>query len=302
MNGVNQRAREPPRGRPPMPAGGRRRRAVVPVVAVPVVAVRVAVRVRVGCLVLCVHVPVHSSPCSVRVLGQILHERVEVGLGDRRLERRHRPGLLVRAARRPSGSTSAWRMKSSSDNPCGLRPLAQIVERRADPRPAPTGIALNLWQAMQPLSRNDLLSCRTAVTAPVSGVRRLLAPGLELRLRHHDRLTAHQRVAEAAQLGADHREGAEPVRRDHDLLGIARNGVLLLRELRHPERVDDVPGDQRQLELPVDRHAQHRVVGLALVVGELPCELLCDRLDLQRVVAGIAVLREDDRARRCRSP
>src|SRR5512133_1763454 len=65
-------------------------------------------------------------------------------------------------------------------------------------------------------------------------------PLVEVRLAHDDDGRPHHGVPEATELGADDREGPELVRRHRDLGRDARHSVLLLPELRNPERVDDV--------------------------------------------------------------
>ena len=71
-------------------------------------------------------------------------------------------------------------------------------------------------------------------------------------------------------------------RRDHELVVLAGNRVLLLRELGHPERVDDVL--RRDVELDVAVARERQVAGrLAVRVRERPGELLRDHLHLQRV-------------------
>src|SRR5207253_2847295 len=63
-------------------------------------------------------------------------------------------------------------------------------------------------------------------------------PGLERGRLQHDRLRAHERMSETAELRADHRVGAYLVRGDDELLVVARRvrqRVLLLAELGHPE-------------------------------------------------------------------
>src|SRR4029078_1469212 len=72
------------------------------------------------------------------------------------------------------------------------------------------------------------------------GVRLALDPAVEGLLGHHDRLRAHDGVPEPAELRADHRIRADLVRRDVELRDLAGDRVLLLPELRHPERVEDV--------------------------------------------------------------
>ena len=76
---------------------------------------------------------------------------------------------------------------------------------------------------------------------------------------------------------------------------IVRHDVLLLAHLGDPERVDHVARRHLELDAPVDRH--HENVGLhASFVVEAPGELLREHLDLERVVARVRVLREDDGA------
>ena len=85
-------------------------------------------------------------------------------------------------------------------------------------------------------------------------------------------------------------------RRDHELRQLARHGVLLLPELRHPEGVEHV--DRAQLE-HVSRPSGRRSIPVATPFGysKLPRELLRRDPDAERVGAGAVVLREHDRAR-----
>ena len=95
-------------------------------------------------------------------------------------------------------------------------------------------------------------------------------------------------MAEPAELGADHGIGAELVRRDHELVSCPGHGVLLLPELRNPERVDDVERGQVQLDRPVERETELRRGQVSLArVRERPGELARGHVDVQWVRAGI---------------
>ena len=92
---------------------------------------------------------------------------------------------------------------------------AALQSRRGRARPSRSrpGSALNVWQAPQPF----VVKIATAGSPPPpppplggGGLPELLYHFVIRGLRHHDRLAAHQRMAETAELGADHRVGAEP--------------------------------------------------------------------------------------------
>ena len=86
-------------------------------------------------------------------------------------------------------------------------------------------------------------------------------------------MAAHHRVPEAAELGADDGERAGARGRDDERVVLAGHRVLLLRELRHPERMDDVVRGDVELRVPARGQGQ-RAVGLAVRIGERPGELL----------------------------
>src|SRR5687767_11083458 len=102
----------------------------------------------------------------------------------------------------------------------------------------------------------------------------VLEPAVKLALGDHAHVLAHRGVADPAQLGARDLVAADPVRREADLGGEARHGVRLEPELGDPERVDDVPG----LDPEVDRAVlgQHELGRAHLLGGVLegPGELL----------------------------
>ena len=121
----------------------------------------------------------------------------------------------------------------------------------------------------------------------------------EARGREHDRRAAHERVPEAAELGADDRVGAELRRRDLERVRLAGHGVLLLTELGHPERVQHVLGLDLQNRGAVDRHVEVRrddAFGRPVLVLEEPGELLGDHVDVERVLRRRPVVVQHDRA------
>ena len=188
---------------------------------------------------------VGGDGCHVRVvspllarLDQILDERVELRL------RQASRTAASRSSGSPSrtyafGSTIDSRMNVLERLAGALRVLRQLVEVGADlaasrrPRSAcgTSRTALFLKTAAP-----DDRRC-SATPSPSSGSFSHLSKAACVITIACD---AHHRVAEPAELGADHRVGADLGRRDVELRVDARHRVLLLPELRHPERVDDV--------------------------------------------------------------
>ena len=104
-------------------------------------------------------------------------------------------------------------------------------------------------------------------------------------------------MTEPAELGTDKRKAASSGGRDDDFRIEAWHEILLLTHLRDPERVDHVGGGHFELDRSVQR--KHELTGAKVsLVGvlESPGELLGEHLDLHRVRAGVAVLREHDGA------
>src|SRR5688572_32157028 len=91
----------------------------------------------------------------------------------------------------------------------------------------------------------------TAATARRGLLALLVEPAVELALGDHAHALAHRGVADPAKLGAHDLVAADPVRRQADLGGQARHGVRLEPELRDPERVDDVPGPDPEVDRAV---------------------------------------------------
>ena len=145
--------------------------------------------------------------------------------------------------------------------------------------------ASNTWQPPQPWRSNTEAPW---FSPPASFSRRLLraARRSNVGLLHHLDLRAHQRVAEAAELGADDRVGADLRRRDRELRQLAGDRVLLLPELGHPERVQHV--ERAHLEDRLSRSRGRRSIPADDLVRvlERPRELPRGHLDAQRVRAG----------------
>ena len=84
-------------------------------------------------------------------------------------------------------------------------------------------------------------------------------------------------------------------RRDRELRQLAGHGVLLLAELGHPERVEDVDRAELEDRVAVDGQAQHPVVR-PFGYSKRHANCCAVTLDAERVAAGAVVLREHDRA------
>src|SRR5439155_18562199 len=85
-----------------------------------------------------------------------------------------------------------------------------------------------------------------------------LGPGEEALRAHYLGPRAHQRVAQAAGLGADDRIRPDLVRRTRKRGDGARHGVELLTEFGNPEGVGDVDRRDPELYRHVDRKLQRR--------------------------------------------
>ena len=138
----------------------------------------------------------------------------------------------------------------------------QLVER-SGPTVAFEPASASVWQASQPVSVKSCLAGRGGRRPRRRRRRRRRAwrlarePGAVKAARPHDpHRLAHGRVADAAQLGADHVVLAEPVGRQPDLGGQAGHGVGLEPELRHPEVVQHVLRVDRELDRAVLRAAR----------------------------------------------
>src|SRR5215210_1824641 len=129
------------------------------------------------------------------------------------------------------------------------------------------------------------------------GCRHLLAlaplpggePLLELALRDDAHVGGHERVVEAAELGAAALVRPLAGRAEAEDVVATGYGVLLPRQLRNPPAVVDVEGGDLELGEPLDREVEGVEGDSAVVVLVLPVELV--RLDshLQRVfVARVA--------------
>ena len=216
---------------------------------------------------------------QVRVAGLLGLEDLEAG---DRAQRNDQPEAECRFR---AGGRSAPRPSpgffNAAATPYLLKPM---------PRPSPTNRPLPLVRSL----RLGLLG----------------EPLIELLLRLHDHGGPHRRVTGAAELRADEAERALLVGGDDELvvdpllLRIARgHRIALDPPLRHPERVQDVEGAHRHLELAADRHVQlvggDRSRGVAspdhlLRVLEGPLELLADHVERHPVGSlGLDVVEHD---------
>src|SRR3954471_14548792 len=198
-------------------------------------------------------------------LGEALRD-LRVGLDDRLLDERRVLALqdLVEV-----GAGRAVRARRRQR-------VARAAGRRA-------GAVLAVREQRLRVGRGGLTAAAATTAAPAGGRARAAHPGGELRLRHHVRRLAHERVAQAAQLGADDLVGAErrALRRDAVARRDAGHRVDLHPEVRDPEVVDDVLGLDLELHRLVHGQVQLGAPELpaALVVLEGPGELLAEDLD-----------------------
>ena len=219
---------------------------------------------------------VTSPPSTSR---RELHKRVQLGLRQRLERRRHHVG------REAFLDISLWIHNRLTDELLErharlLCVIGELIEVGTDLPRALRG----LQRVTRAAALADEHSLARRGTTTAHGLPGMVHPRGELVLRHHDHSRAHHRVAEAAELGADDRVGADPVRCDRDVRLDPRDGVLLLAELGDPERMDHVQGLQREARRAVDRQAEDvRGELVVLWIRERPGELLGGDVDLQRV-------------------
>ena len=188
---------------------------------------------------------------------------------------------LVRPAARPAGSLS-----------------------RSGPTFPVAPAAVSVWHAPH------ALFLKTAAPAtPASGDARAcdwpVQPLVERRRRHHDRRRAHHGVAEAAELGADHRERPEPVRRDVQRRHRSRARCPASARTPAPRTNGSRPSTCRSaaIERSIGSRSVPLVRSFASGIAEAPGELLRGHVHAHRVGAEGVVPAEHDGAedRRSRS-
>ena len=198
----------------------------------------------------CVRVRLVTSVTLLGLPGEILDE----------LRRAWRAGSACRssAASRPDSPARCRRPASRSTR------WMNCVERaavRLSPPPASgcrgrgrpcrsRSAGVNVWQPPQPFCWKT-----ASPGGPAAGLPPLFTHASNFAAVEDVDVAAHHGVAEAAELGADDRERAESRRRDDERVVLPRHGVLLLRELGHPERVDDVLRRDVELRVPALRAA-----------------------------------------------
>src|SRR5215218_7110198 len=166
-------------------------------------------------------------PPSLRHLGKVLHQRVELSRLERVAEvRRHDP---VREALRHVGRRVDDRLLDER-LVLALEALVQVGARAA----RRAGVAELVAAAAAGVREDRLAVGRCAAAATTAGLPAargaggpLLQPLVELGLVDDVRGLAHDGVAEAAQLRADDRVLAVPLRRDPQVRVDARHGVDL---------------------------------------------------------------------------
>src|SRR5581483_11210982 len=184
-----------------------------------------------------------------------------------------------------------------------LHPLAQVRGRvldRLGPDRAPRGHVGEVGSRRSGGGRaTDHVTAR-AVAAPedelaalgeigdglLRGLGVRLHPALEVAGRLRDDLEPHVRVLQSAVLGTEAPVRARLLDRDVQVVGLARDHVLLARDLGYPERVDHVGRGQLEVDLRVDRHVDLvRGPDVASGIRHVPPPLTADDLDDQCAAA-----------------
>src|SRR5579884_2636965 len=232
-----------------------------------------------------------TNPSSLSLQGL---EKISDGgqLRARQIELRHQIArLYVLRVRDPAGEIADRVRQGAGGDRAAAHQVAEIGAEAAHRRRAVDRMA-------DPAMRNEL-------NPPLGFERRLRGggafqlvrpPSVELLLRLRDDGERHVGVLQAAIFGALAAIETGPVGFDPGLVLLARDQIHLARQLRHPERVDDVDAGQfdpyrlagRDVDLVGGLEA---AAGVSAVVTDLPPPLVADDMDRQ---SGRTALRAAD--------
>ena len=153
----------------------------------------------------------HGGHVTRACPARYLHELFELVGRDLRAEvRRHHVRIARREVRAPGSTIDSWMKAASVAAIRLLRPPASGCRGPGRPCPvAPAGLQRVAAAAAVLLEDGE-------PGRPAGGLPAALQPGVELRVGEDVDVAAHQRVAETAELRADHRERAGARRRDDE--------------------------------------------------------------------------------------